>query len=90
MWEIYFQRRKITCISLKLKKEVNIERIKQVLKEFVERNDEIPEPLLESVSSECIGQSVVIENNNFKDEIISSDISGKIGKLRHSGDNHFF
>ena len=47
---------KITCISLKLKKEVNIERIKQVLKEFSERNDEIPEQLLKAVSSEFIGQ----------------------------------
>ena len=43
--------------------------------------------MLESVSSEFIGQNGVIENNNFKDQIISSDTSGKIGKLRHSCDN---
>ena len=74
MWEIYFQRRKITCISLKLRKEAIIERKKQVLKEFVERNDEIPKPLLESISSEFIGQGGIIENSIFKDQLIYSDI----------------
>ena len=34
---------KITFINSKLKKEVNVERINQGLKEFVEGNDEIPE-----------------------------------------------
>ena len=80
---------KITCISSELKKEVNIERINQGLKEFVEGNDEIPETLLKSVSLKLIGQDSVIENNNFEDQIISPDISGKIRKLRQ-GCNSFW
>ena len=38
-----------TCVSLKLRKEVNIERKKQVQKEVVKRNDESSKPLSKSV-----------------------------------------
>ena len=41
----------------------------------------------ESVSSEFKGQGGIIENSNFKDQIISSDINEKIEKLRQSCDN---
>ena len=64
---------KITCVSLKLRKGINIERKKQVLKELAKRNDEIPKPSSESVSSEFIGQDGIIENSNLKDQVISSD-----------------
>ena len=36
---------------------------------------------------ENVGQDGIIEHSNLKDQIISSDINGKIEKLRQSCDN---
>ena len=45
---------KTICVSLKLRKEVNVDRKKQIQQEVVERNDESSKPSSESVSSAAI------------------------------------